>query len=104
MSTKDKIRKQLEENPIMLYMKGTPDAPKCGFSSKAAAAMNATNIDYAYLDVLSAPLLMMGLKEYADFPTFPQLYIKGELIGGSDIIESLLASGELLPLLQEGKE
>jgi monothiol glutaredoxin len=103
MRTKDKIQKQLEENPIMLYMKGTPSEPKCGFSAKASAALNSTDINYAYLDILSAPLLKEGLKEYSDFPTFPQLYIKGELIGGSDIIVAMVESGELLPMLQGAK-
>ncbi len=103
MKTKDKIKKQLDENPIMLYMKGTPEMPKCGFSAKASAALNSTDFDYAYLDILEAPLLKEGLKEYSDFPTFPQLYIKGELIGGSDIIEAMVASGELLPMLEGAK-
>jgi len=103
MKTKDKIKKQLDENPIMLYMKGTPKEPKCGFSSKAAMALNSTEIDYAYVNILEAPLLAMGLKEYADFPTFPQLYIKGELIGGSDIILAMLESGELVPMMQGAK-
>lgn len=103
MKTKDKIKKQLEENPIMLYMKGTPKEPKCGFSSKAAIALNSTGIAYSYVNILEAPLLAMGLKEYADFPTFPQLYIKGELVGGSDIVEAMLASGDLVSMMQEAK-
>lgn len=103
MKTKDKIKKQLDENPVILYMKGTPEEPKCGFSAKASLALKSTNIDFAFVDVLNAPLLMMGLKEYADFPTFPQLYIKGELIGGSDIIEAMISSGELQPMLEAAK-
>ena len=104
MKTKDKIKKQLDENPIILYMKGTPEEPKCGFSAKATMALKSTGIDFAYLDILEAPLLKEGLKEYSDFPTFPQLYIKGELIGGSDIILAMLENGELLPMLQEASQ
>ena len=100
MRTTDKIRQQLEENPVILYMKGTPNEPRCGFSAKAAAAMQSTGIDFAYVDVLAAPLIMQALPEVSDFPTFPQLFIHGEVIGGSDIVEAMLASGELLPMLK----
>ena len=100
MRTTDKIRQQLEENPVILYMKGTPNEPRCGFSAKAAAAMQSTGIDFAYVDVLAAPLIMQALPEVSDFPTFPQLFINGEVIGGSDIVEAMLASGELLPMLK----
>ncbi|NEX21122.1 Grx4 family monothiol glutaredoxin [Thiorhodococcus mannitoliphagus] len=100
MKTTDKIRKQLEENPIVLYMKGTPSEPRCGFSAKAASALQSTGIEFAYVDVLAAPLIMQALPEVSDFPTFPQLFINGEVIGGSDIVEAMLASGELLPMLQ----
>ncbi|RKT37921.1 Grx4 family monothiol glutaredoxin [Thiocapsa rosea] len=101
MKTTDKIRQQLAENPIVLYMKGTPREPRCGFSAKAAAALQATGVEFAYVDVLAAPLFMQALPEVSDFPTFPQLFIKGEVIGGSDIIEAMLASGELLPMLKD---
>lgn len=100
MKTTDKVRKQIAENPIILYMKGTPDQPQCGFSAKAAIAMKSTGIDFSYVDVLSNPLIMEALPEVSDFPTFPQLFIQGEIIGGSDIIETMLASGELMPLLE----
>jgi monothiol glutaredoxin len=100
MRTTDKIRQQLEENPVILYMKGTPNEPRCGFSAKAAAAMQSTGIEFAYVDVLAAPLIMQALPEVSDFPTFPQLFINGEVIGGSDIVEAMLASGELLPMLK----
>lgn len=103
MKTTDKVRKQLQENPVILYMKGSPDAPQCGFSAKAATAMKSTGIEFAYVDVLSNPLIMEALPEVSDFPTFPQLFIHGEIIGGSDIIEAMLANGELLPLLEATK-
>lgn len=100
MKTTDKIRKQIADNPVILYMKGSPEAPQCGFSAKAATALKATGIDFAYVDVLSAPLIMQALPEVAGFPTFPQLFIEGEIIGGSDIVEAMLASGELMPMLE----
>ncbi|MCB1754865.1 MAG: Grx4 family monothiol glutaredoxin [Gammaproteobacteria bacterium] len=100
MKTSDKIRRQLAENPIILYMKGTPDQPRCGFSAKAARCLEATGIPFAYVDVLSAPLIMQALPEVSDFPTFPQLFVNGEIIGGSDIIEEMSNSNELVPLLQ----
>lgn len=100
MKTTDKIRKQLEDNPVILYMKGTPDEPRCGFSAKAAAAMKASGFEFAYVDVMASPLIMEALPEVSDFPTFPQLFINGEIVGGSDIVEAMLANGELQPMLE----
>ncbi|MES9954411.1 MAG: Grx4 family monothiol glutaredoxin [Candidatus Thiodiazotropha sp. 6PLUC2] len=104
MKTTDKIRQQLTDHPVILYMKGTPDEPRCGFSAKAAAVMKATNIGFAHVDVLSSPLIMQALPEVSDFPTFPQLFIKGEIIGGSDIVEAMYESGELVPMLKDANE
>ncbi|MGV6818636.1 MAG: Grx4 family monothiol glutaredoxin [Thiotrichales bacterium] len=104
MKTTDKIRKQLDENPVILYMKGTPDEPKCGFSAKAATALKSTGVPFAWVDVLAAPLVMQALPEVSEFPTFPQLFIEGEIIGGSDIVEAMLASGELMPMLTAATE
>lgn len=100
MSTADKIKKQIADNPIILYMKGTPDMPSCGFSGKAVAALKTAGIGFAYVNVLESPFIMERLPEVTDFPTFPQLIVKGEIIGGSDIVEEMLANGELLPILQ----
>lgn len=100
MSTEDKIRQQLADNPVILYMKGTPDAPSCGFSAKASKLLTSTGINYTYVNVLASPFIMEKLPAVSDFPTFPQLFIKGEIIGGSDIIESMLNSGELKPMLE----
>ena len=100
MKTTDKIRKQLQDNPVILYMKGTPSEPRCGFSAKAVFVLKASGIDFAYVDVLAAPLIMQALPEVSDFPTFPQLFIQGEIIGGSDIVEAMYTSGELKPMLQ----
>jgi len=101
MKTEDKIKKQLEENPIIIYMKGTPDSPQCGFSAKAAEILKSTEIDFSYVNVLAAPFIMEKLPEVSNFPTFPQLFINGEIIGGSDIVEEMLNSGELIPLMQQ---
>lgn len=101
MNTEDKIKLQLQENPIILYMKGTPEAPQCGFSSKASGLLKSTGMSFSYVNVLAAPFIMEKLPEVSNFPTFPQLFINGEIIGGSDIIEEMLANGELLPMLEQ---
>jgi monothiol glutaredoxin len=98
-STEEKIRAQLADNPVILYMKGTPSEPSCGFSAKAAAVMGQTGVNFAYVNVLASPFIMEKLPEVSDFPTFPQLFIKGEIIGGSDIVEAMYENGELMPLL-----
>jgi len=100
MNTEEKIRKQLADNPVLLYMKGTPEMPSCGFSAKASGLLKGTGAPFAYVNILEAPFIMEKLPEVSNFPTFPQLFIKGEIIGGSDIIEEMLASGELQPLLE----
>lgn len=100
MNTEQRIRQQLDENPIILYMKGVPDQPECGFSAKAVAALKNTSIPYAYVNVLRAPFIREKLPKVSNWPTFPQLFINGELIGGSDIIEAMAADGSLLPALQ----
>lgn len=101
MSTEDKIRQQLAENPVILYMKGTPEAPQCGFSAKAVAALNSTGVGFAYVNVLANPFILERLPNVSNFPTFPQLFIQGEIIGGSDIVEEMLANGELMPMLEK---
>jgi monothiol glutaredoxin len=104
MKTTDKIRQQLQNNPVILYMKGTPDEPRCGFSAKAASLIKSTGSAFAYVDVLANPLIMQALPEVSDFPTFPQLFVQGEIIGGSDIVEAMLAAGELQPMLEAAAE
>lgn len=101
METIDKIKKQIAENAILLYMKGSPKLPQCGFSARAAQCIDACGVDFAYVDVLANPDIRQVLPQYADWPTFPQLYVKGELIGGSDIIAEMYAQGELETLLRE---
>ncbi|QPK64776.1 Grx4 family monothiol glutaredoxin [Methylomonas sp. LL1] len=100
MSTKDIILKQIADNPVILYMKGVPTAPECGFSGKTVEILNTTKIPYAYVDVLKAPFIRDRLPSVSKWPTFPQLFVKGELVGGADIVESMYNDGSLLPLLQ----
>ena len=104
MNTEEKIRQQLADNPVILYMKGTPEVPSCGFSAKAASVLNSTGIDYAYVNILTVPFIMEKVPEVSDFPTFPQLFIKGEIIGGSDIIEEMYNKGDLMPMLEAAKQ
>lgn len=101
METFEKIEKQLAENTIILYMKGSPKMPQCGFSARAVQCIDACGVDFAYVDVLSNPDIRQMLPQYSDWPTFPQLYVKGELIGGSDIIAEMFQQGELEPLLRD---
>jgi monothiol glutaredoxin len=100
MSTKDTILKQLAENPVIIYMKGVPTAPECGFSEKAVNILNASKVPFSYVDVLKAPFIRDKLPSVSKWPTFPQLFINGELIGGADIVESMDKDGSLLPLLR----
>jgi len=90
-----RIESILSANPVVLFLKGSPEAPQCGFSAKTAAAMDATGADYAHVNVLADPEIREGIKAYGDWPTIPQLYVKGEFIGGSDIMMEMYESGEL---------
>ena len=100
MSTQDIIEKQLADNAVILYMKGVPTAPECGFSAKAVGILNTINIPFAYVDVLKAPFIREKLPKISKWATFPQLFINGELVGGCDIVESMYNDGSLLPMLQ----
>lgn len=95
------IKEQIESNAVILYMKGSPDAPQCGFSARASQAVMAAGERFAFVDILSNPDIRASLPAYANWPTFPQLWIKGELIGGCDIIVDMEAKGELAPLIKE---
>jgi len=95
------IKQQITDNPIILYMKGNPKFPQCGFSARAVQCINACGVDFSYIDVLANPEIRQTLPQIANWPTFPQLYVKGELIGGSDIIAEMYEQGELEPLLKE---
>jgi len=100
-NTEQLIRKQISENPVLIYMKGTPDAPECGFSGAAITALKKTGVPFAYINVLANPFIRERLPSISRWPTFPQLFIKGELVGGSDIIVAMVADGSLQPLLAD---
>ena len=98
----DRIRDQVTNNTVVLYMKGTPQFPQCGFSSRAAQVLQACGLnDFLAVNVLADPEIFENLKYYANWPTFPQLYVKGELIGGSDIMIEMYQKGEIQKLLEE---
>ncbi len=100
MKTEEKIHKQLAENPIIIYMKGVPTNPQCGFSAKSVGLLDATHIPYAYINVLEAPFIREKLPSISHWPTFPQLFINGELVGGCDIIEEMSNNGSLFVSLK----
>lgn len=95
MDTNERIRALLAEHPIVLFMKGTPEFPMCGFSGRAARALTGAQANFHAVNVLADPQIRAALPHFANWPTFPQLFIQGELIGGCDIVEDLNASGEL---------
>jgi monothiol glutaredoxin len=101
VETIEKIKKQISDNTILLYMKGSPKMPQCGFSARAVQCIDACGVNFAFVDILANPDIRQTLPQYADWPTFPQLYVKGELIGGSDIIAEMYEQGELELLLRE---
>jgi len=97
----DVIKEQIADNDIILYMKGSPDAPQCGFSARTAQALMACGERFAYVDVLANPDIRANLPKVGNWPTFPQLWVKGELVGGCDIVCEMYESGELQPLVKE---
>lgn len=101
MDIMETIKNQIEGNAVILYMKGSPNQPQCGFSARAAEALMQCGKRFAYVDVLANPDVRSNLPKYGDWPTFPQLWVGGELIGGSDIILEMHESGELRDLIEE---
>ena len=101
MDVNSRIEEQLKSHDVLLYMKGSPDFPQCGFSGQTVAALNAIGKPYAFVNIFEDPEIREVLKEYSNWPTFPQLYVKGELIGGCDIVMEMYNSGELQKLLDE---
>jgi monothiol glutaredoxin len=99
MDILETIKQQISDNTVLLYMKGSPNAPQCGFSQRASQALMACGHRFAYVDILSNPEIRAELPKYANWPTFPQLWVKGELIGGCDIITEMHANGELKTLI-----
>lgn len=104
MDVLDRIRDQVENNPVIIYMKGTPDMPQCGFSSRAVAALQQCGKEFAYVNVLMDPEVFQHLPKFANWPTFPQIYINGELIGGCDITLELFEKGELQKMVTEAAD
>jgi monothiol glutaredoxin len=100
----DSIREQISGNPIILYMKGSPNAPQCGFSAQTVQCLIACGERFAYIDVLSNPAVRANLPGFANWPTFPQLWVEGELVGGCDIVTEMHQSGELKALISGAAE
>ena len=101
MTAQDKIKETVTSNDVVLYMKGTKAMPQCGFSSRVAGVLNFMGVDYTDVNVLADDEIRQGIKEYSDWPTIPQLYVKGEFVGGCDIITEMTLSGELDTLFTE---
>ena len=100
MDVNERIKQQIEANPIVIFMKGTPDFPQCGFSMRATQALKACGVDFAHVDILADPEIRQSLPSYSQWPTFPQVFIKGELVGGCDIVLDLFNKGELQKMTQ----
>ena len=104
MDVTQRIQDQLKSNPVVLYMKGNPSFPQCGFSANAVRILSACGVDTFFsVNVLEEPEIRQGIKEYASWPTIPQLYVNGEFVGGSDIMTEMFQSGELKTLLETVK-
>lgn len=101
MDVTERIKQIVEENPVVIFMKGSPEFPQCGFSMKTAEALKACNVGFAYVDVLAEPEVRTNLPAYSNWPTFPQVFVNGELVGGCDIVLDLYQKGELKIMVQE---
>jgi monothiol glutaredoxin len=100
MTTNERIQSLIGSKPVFLFMKGSPDYPQCGFSMRAVSILKAMNVDFGSFDILSDPEIRQGVKDFSNWPTFPQLYVKQQLVGGSDIMMEMWESGELEKLVQ----
>ena len=101
MDVVERIKSELSSSPVVLFMKGTPDFPQCGFSAAAVRTLEACGASFGYVNIFEDPELREALKRYSNWPTFPQLYVNGELVGGSDILTEMFQKGELQQLLAE---
>jgi monothiol glutaredoxin len=97
----DFIAKTVADNPVVVFMKGVPDQPKCGFSSVVVQILDHLGVNFVGVDVLQSDELRDGIKSFSDWPTIPQVYVKGEFVGGSDIVREMFQSGELKPFLEQ---
>ena len=104
MDIEQEIKEQINSNPILLYMKGSPDAPQCGFSSRATQLLIACGKPFSFVDILSNPEIRANLPKVSNWPTFPQLFVNGELVGGSDIMTELHESGDLKELINSADQ
>jgi len=103
METKEKIKNLIDSNDVCLFMKGTPDSPQCGFSMAVSNALKHLKVNFKGVNVLEDENLRQGIKEFSDWPTIPQLYVKGQFIGGCDIVKEMFEKGELNTLFKEKK-
>ena len=103
MEIKEKIKNLIDDNQVCLFMKGTPDAPQCGFSMAVSNVLKHLNVNFKGINVLEDENLRQGIKDYSDWPTIPQLYVKQEFVGGCDIVKEMFEKGELKKLLEEKK-
>ena len=97
----DRITAEISETPVVLFMKGTPAFPQCGFSAAVVQGLSQIGVEFKGVDVLSAPSLRQGIKDFSDWPTIPQLYVKGDFIGGADIVREMIESGELVAMFKD---
>ena len=100
-ATLDAIKSKIDQNPVMLFMKGTPNFPQCGFSSAVIQILDYLGVDYGSENVLADPAIRQGIKDFSDWPTIPQLYVKGEFVGGCDIVREMFETGELKKYFEE---
>lgn len=101
MDVMDRIKEVVDSNPVIIFMKGTPQMPMCGYSSRTTQVLQACDVDFAHVNVLADPEIFENLPRFANWPTFPQVYVNGELIGGHDITVEMFQKGELKPMLQK---
>ncbi len=101
MDVMQRIKQQIGSNPVLLYMKGTPDFPQCGFSARTSQVLKTLGVEFGHVNVLADPEIRANLPKYSNWPTFPQLFVKGELVGGCDITVEMFESGELGKLFEE---
>ena len=103
MEAKEKIKNLISENDVCLFMKGTPDSPQCGFSMTVSNVLKHLNVNFKGINILEDENLRQGIKEFSDWPTIPQLYVKGEFLGGCDIVKEMFESGELKKIFEKKK-
>jgi len=99
MDVQERIKTVVEENNVIIFMKGSPEAPQCGFSMRTSEALKACNVEFAYVDVLAEPEVRSNLPQFSNWPTFPQVFVKGEFVGGCDIVMDMFQKGELQKMI-----